>query len=180
MEGDIARISDGTEVGKTAEVDKIVNLSDDGDAAITDKSDKTREKADVEKGFTDLTDGTELQASEVDTPEVDLREVNEDANANDDTNLAHQSEVNIDEVHLLIQMHLMRLNWIHLIPLQTQIWVHSLTIIQVKTSKDKRKLHFLKKETPLKHYRNSTTTLMIQFKRALSMTGRFQIRNQSN
>ena len=61
VEGDIARISDGTEVGKTAEVDKIVNLSDDGDAAIADKSEKTREKPDVEKGFTDLTDGSELQ-----------------------------------------------------------------------------------------------------------------------
>lgn len=98
--GDLARISDGTEGGKTVEVGNTVKLSDDGDAAIADKSDKTKEKANVEKGFTDLTDGTKLHASEVDTPEVDLREVNEDANASDDTNLAHQSQVNIDEVHL--------------------------------------------------------------------------------
>ncbi len=97
---DIARISDGTEIGKTAEVGNIVDLNDDNDGAIAHKSDKTIEKADVENGFTDVTDGTELHASEVDTPEVDVREVNEDANASDDTNLAHQSEVNIDEVHI--------------------------------------------------------------------------------
>jgi hypothetical protein len=97
---DIARISDGTEIGKTTEVGNIVDLSDDGDAAIAHKSDNTKEQADVEKGFNDVTDDTELHASEVDTPEVDLREVNEDANASDDTNLAHQSEVNIDQVHI--------------------------------------------------------------------------------
>lgn len=97
---DIARISDGTEIGKTAEVDNIVDLSDDSDAAIAHKSDKTMAKADVENGFTDVTDGTELHASEVDIPEIDVREVNEDANASHDTNLAHQSEVNIDEVHI--------------------------------------------------------------------------------
>ena len=47
-----------------------------------------------------MTDGTELHPSEVNTPEVDVGEVNKDANANDDTNLAHQSDVNFDAVHI--------------------------------------------------------------------------------
>ena len=97
---DIARISDGTEIGKTTEVGNIVNLSDDSDAAIAHKSDKTMGKADGENGFTDVTDGTELHATEVDIPEVNVPELNEDSNASDDTNLERQSEVNIDEVHI--------------------------------------------------------------------------------
>lgn len=97
---DIARISDGTEIGKTAEVGNIVDLSDDGDAAIAHKSDKTKEKSTLENGSTDVTDGTELHPSEVNTPEVEVGEVNKDANASDDTNLAHQSDVNFDEVHI--------------------------------------------------------------------------------
>ena len=91
---DIARISKGTE--KTAEVGNIVDLSDDGDAAIAHESDKTKEKSAFENGSTDLTDGTKLHPSEVNTPEVDVGEVNKDANASDDTNLAHQSDVNFD------------------------------------------------------------------------------------
>jgi len=67
---DIARRSDGTEIGKTAEVGNIVDLSDDGDAAIAHKSDKTKEKSTLENGSTDVTDGTELHPSEVITPEV--------------------------------------------------------------------------------------------------------------
>jgi hypothetical protein len=97
---DIARISKGTEIGKTAEVGNIVDLSDDGYAAIAHKSDKTKEKSTVENGSTDVTHGTELHPSEVNTPEVDVGEVNKDANASDDTNLAHQSDVNFDEVHI--------------------------------------------------------------------------------
>ena len=97
---DIARISKGTEIGKTAEVGNIVDLSDDGDAAIAHKSDKTKEKSAIENGSTDVTDGTELHPSEVNTPEVDVGEVNKDSNASDDTNLAHQSDVNFDEVHI--------------------------------------------------------------------------------
>jgi hypothetical protein len=97
---DIARISNGTEIGKTTEVGSIVNLSDDSDAAIAHKSDKTMEKADDENGFTDVTDGTELQDTEVDIPEVNVPELIEDSNVSDDTNLERQSEVNIDEVHI--------------------------------------------------------------------------------
>ncbi|MGB8154094.1 MAG: hypothetical protein WCF97_09250, partial [Nitrososphaeraceae archaeon] len=97
---DIARKSKGTEIGKTAEVGNIVDLSDDGDAAIAHKSDKTKEKSAAENGSTDVTDGTELHPSEVNTPEVDVGEVNKDSNANDDTNLAAQSNVNFDEVHI--------------------------------------------------------------------------------
>jgi len=93
---DIARMSKGTEIGKTAEVGNIVDLSDDGDAAIAHESDKTKEKSAFENGSTDLTDGTKLHPSEVNTPEVDVGEVNKDANASDDTNLAHQSDVNFD------------------------------------------------------------------------------------
>ena len=97
---DIARISDGTRIGKTVEVDNIVDLSDDSDAAIAHKSDKPMEKADGENGFTDVTNGTELQATEVDIPEVNVLELNGGANARDDTNLEQQSEVDIDEVHI--------------------------------------------------------------------------------
>ena len=97
---DIASKSKGTEIGKTAEVGNIVDLSDDGDAAIAHKSDKTKEKSAAENGSTDVTDGTELHPSEVNTPEVEVGEVNKDANASDDTNLAHQSDVNFDEVHI--------------------------------------------------------------------------------
>lgn len=97
---DIASISKGTEIGKTAEVGNVVDLSEDADAAIAHKSDKTKEKSAAENGSTDVTDGTELHPSEVNTPEVDVGEVNKDANANDDTNLAHQSDVNFDEVHI--------------------------------------------------------------------------------
>ena len=97
---DIARNSDETEIGKNAEVGNIVDLSGDGDVAVTHKSDKTMEKADVEKSFTDVTDGTELHASEADTPEIDLREVNQHANISDKTTLAPKSKVNIDEVHI--------------------------------------------------------------------------------
>ena len=61
---------------------------------------KLWEKADGENGFTDVTDGTELHAAEVDIPEVNVPELNEDSNASDDTNLERQSEVNIDEVHI--------------------------------------------------------------------------------
>ena len=97
---DIASISKGTEIGKTAEVGNIVDLSDDGDAAIDHNSDKSKDKSAVENGSTDVTDGTELHPSEVNTPEVDVGEVNKDANASDDTNLEHQSDVNFDEVHI--------------------------------------------------------------------------------
>jgi hypothetical protein len=97
---DIARISKGAEIGKTAEVGNIVDLSEDADAAIAHKSDKTKEKSAAGNGSTDVTDGTELHPSEVNTPEVDVGEVNKDANTNDDTNLAPQSDVNFDEVHI--------------------------------------------------------------------------------
>jgi hypothetical protein len=78
---DIARISKGTEIGKTNEVGNIVDLSDDADAAIAHKSDKTKEKSAAENGSTDVTDGTELHPGEV----------NKDAS---------QSDVNFDEVHI--------------------------------------------------------------------------------
>jgi hypothetical protein len=97
---DIARMNKGTEIGKTAEVGNIVDLGDEGDAANAHKSDKTKEKSAVENGSTDVTDGTELHPSEVNTPEAELGEVNKDANASDDTNLVHQSDINFDEVHI--------------------------------------------------------------------------------
>ena len=52
------RISNGTEIGKTAEEGNIVDLSDNGDAAIAYKSDKTKEKSAVENGSTDVNDVT--------------------------------------------------------------------------------------------------------------------------
>jgi len=97
---DIASISKGSEMGKTAEVGNIVDLSDDNDAAIAHKSDKTKEKSAAGNGFTDVTDGTELHPSEINTPEAEVGEVNKDDNTNDDTKLAHQSDVNFDEVHI--------------------------------------------------------------------------------
>jgi hypothetical protein len=97
---DIASISKGSEMGKTAEVGNIVDLSDDGDAAIAHKSDKTKEKSAAGYGSTEVTDGTELHPSEINTPEAEVGEVNKDDNTNDDTKLAHQSDVNFDEVHI--------------------------------------------------------------------------------
>lgn len=97
---DIASISKGSEMGKTAEVGNIVDLSDDGDAAIAHKSDKTKEKSAAGNDSTDVTDGTELHPSEINTPEAEVGEVNKNDNTNDDTKLAHQSDVNFDEVHI--------------------------------------------------------------------------------
>ena len=54
----------------------------------------------MRNGSTDVTDGTELHPSEINTPEADVGEVNKDSNTNDDTNLAPQSDVNFDKEHI--------------------------------------------------------------------------------
>jgi len=98
---DSVYISDGTKASQTAEASDNAESSDDGEIATARISDETEEIDATKISVTGATDGVEPDASrEVDTTEVDTPEVNNEADASDDTNLGYDSGVDIDEVHI--------------------------------------------------------------------------------